>query len=384
MANNIFTGKTNAFVARQTATFAAAGFDASNTSIIYLVDNPLKSWKPGRTINSLTGFEVGKGYIIEALASADKSVYLIPPFTQSLAAPASFTAVPANTTTNNLTWASDGLGTGFVIEFSLDSGTTWGNLATKASSDTSHSHTGLAPTTTVQYRIKKTGNGSTVADSAYATATATTYMVFDNFQSGTIGQLPAGWAGSGAAVASSGVSGEKALSLFQNGALNQLFYNTKDTNAGNVQIEVKFLGQLQGGVNWGLIARSNNNSFTAAGGNYYYLNINVGSTVVTNGIMLRKRINTGTPVDLAPITGVLINAVLYKVILVLNGSQIGYKVQRLTDNYWLTSTNQWQPAEVFVVNITDTQITGAGFAGLFLFTSDAGTSYFDDFAISKI
>lgn len=67
-----------AVVAKATMTFAAAGITSGNTSIIYLVDNPLKSYVPGRLINGITGFEEQKGYYIIAKTDLDLSAVLVP------------------------------------------------------------------------------------------------------------------------------------------------------------------------------------------------------------------------------------------------------------------------------------------------------------------
>jgi hypothetical protein len=79
MANNIKGGAPNAVVATDTVDFITAGITITNTAIIYLVDNPLKSYIPGRSINGITGFETGKGYYMVAKLDVDLSAHLIPP-----------------------------------------------------------------------------------------------------------------------------------------------------------------------------------------------------------------------------------------------------------------------------------------------------------------
>lgn len=79
MANNLFADVPAAVVATQTISFASAGFDTTNTRIIYEVGSPLKSYVPGRAINAVTGFTLGNGYYIVPKLDMDKSAYLIPP-----------------------------------------------------------------------------------------------------------------------------------------------------------------------------------------------------------------------------------------------------------------------------------------------------------------
>lgn len=71
-------------VATKSADFVSLGFTTVNISIVYLVGNPTKSWKPGRTINGITGFESNKGYYIVPKTSRDLSANLVPSAAQSL------------------------------------------------------------------------------------------------------------------------------------------------------------------------------------------------------------------------------------------------------------------------------------------------------------
>lgn len=79
MANNLFADVPAACVAKQTIDFATAGFDSTNTRIIYEVGSPLKSFVPGRSINAVTGFTTDKGYYIVPKLDMDKTAYLAPP-----------------------------------------------------------------------------------------------------------------------------------------------------------------------------------------------------------------------------------------------------------------------------------------------------------------
>lgn len=75
MANNILTGL-NCKVAKVAATFSSMNFNSSNVSIIYEIEgNTIKSWRPNRPVNSVTGTTISdtKGYFIEALQDLDRS-----------------------------------------------------------------------------------------------------------------------------------------------------------------------------------------------------------------------------------------------------------------------------------------------------------------------
>jgi hypothetical protein len=175
MANNIKGGAPNAVVAKTTVSFATAGITALNTEIIYLVDDPLKSYVPGRTINGISGFEANKGYYLVAKLDMDLESLVVPPVAgvTQLATPGSFTATQASSTQINLSWAAVTNATAYVVDRATNSGFTTGvTLAIYSGSGTSYNNTGLTASTTYYYRVRATASG--YSDSAYATANATT------------------------------------------------------------------------------------------------------------------------------------------------------------------------------------------------------------------
>ena len=93
-------------------------------------------------------------------------------------APTGLTATASGTDTINLSWTApvDNGGrviTGYKIEVSIDSGTTWTDLvADTASTTTTYEHTGLAASTRRDYRvsaINSIGTGTTPSDVVDAT-----------------------------------------------------------------------------------------------------------------------------------------------------------------------------------------------------------------------
>ena len=96
-------------------------------------------------------------------------------------APTGLTATASGTDTINLSWTApvDNGGrviTGYKIEVSIDSGTTWTDLvADTASTTTTYEHTGLAASTRRDYRvsaINSIGTGTTPSDVVDATTGA--------------------------------------------------------------------------------------------------------------------------------------------------------------------------------------------------------------------
>jgi hypothetical protein len=79
MANNLFGNIPAACVSKSTIAFSSAGLDVTNINIIFEVGSPLKSWKPERTINAVTGFTADKGYYIVPKVDLDLTAILVPP-----------------------------------------------------------------------------------------------------------------------------------------------------------------------------------------------------------------------------------------------------------------------------------------------------------------
>lgn len=66
-------------VAKQNVSFVSAGVNETNIIIIFEVGAPLKSYRPGRLINGITGFIYDKGYYIIPKANLDFTSILAPP-----------------------------------------------------------------------------------------------------------------------------------------------------------------------------------------------------------------------------------------------------------------------------------------------------------------
>lgn len=79
METNLFGGRPNVYVAKTTATFESLGMTTSNVNIVFEIGATLKSWKPGRSINSIDSQTTGNGYYIVMIADMDLSNATIPP-----------------------------------------------------------------------------------------------------------------------------------------------------------------------------------------------------------------------------------------------------------------------------------------------------------------
>lgn len=75
---NLRAGIPAVVVSKETGDFSTYGITDKNTHIVYLVDNPLLSYVPGRAINGITGFEADKGYYVVPKMNRDLSDILVP------------------------------------------------------------------------------------------------------------------------------------------------------------------------------------------------------------------------------------------------------------------------------------------------------------------
>lgn len=77
-AKNLFALTPAVVIPAVNMSFAEAGWTAANVLVVYLVGDPLKSWMPGREINSITSLEAGKGYYMVPRIDMNISQVLTP------------------------------------------------------------------------------------------------------------------------------------------------------------------------------------------------------------------------------------------------------------------------------------------------------------------
>ncbi|MDB5322333.1 MAG: repeat-containing protein [Phycisphaerales bacterium] len=91
--------------------------------------------------------------------SGDAAASIVKTTRTLLPAPTSLTATAASTTQINLAWSNSDGETAYVIERSLNNGSTWAVLTTVAADVTSYSNTGLTAGATYAYRIRAANAG---------------------------------------------------------------------------------------------------------------------------------------------------------------------------------------------------------------------------------
>src|SRR5439155_23263307 len=69
-----------------------------------------------------------------------------------------------------------------------------------------------------------------------------------------------------------------------------------------------------------------------------------------------------------------------KATVLANGSNVRAQIFRLDKGQYLDNTGHWQAAPTWALNVTDSGVSGGGFAGVGRPGSYPGTVYFDDFS----
>lgn len=84
MPVNVTGGRQTVVHAKQTTSIVSTGINSTNTAIIYLIDDVVISYVPGRSINGFTQFTKDKGYLIKAFEDMDLSEYFFLLFRKDL------------------------------------------------------------------------------------------------------------------------------------------------------------------------------------------------------------------------------------------------------------------------------------------------------------
>lgn len=183
MANNIIANAPNAVVAKAEVSFVDAGLTADNTEIIYEIGAAIKSWKPGRPINGITGFETDKGYYLVAKQAMDLTAIVVPPVSggagSQLATPGNFNANTASSAQINLSWDAVGSATSYTLQrATLSDYSNATNIYTGAL--LFYNDNGLSASTTYFYRVRATASGFLASNYATDSAATSSGSSFDS------------------------------------------------------------------------------------------------------------------------------------------------------------------------------------------------------------
>ncbi len=97
--------------------------------------------------------------------------------------------------------------------------------------------------------------------------------------------------------------------------------------------------------------------------------------ILRNGTEWRLyKLVAGSGTVLGTVSVAVSSSVTYRLTLTMTGTAISGMIQRLSDNWFLNSSAAWQPSSTTFASATDSAITAAGKAGLWLNGADSGAS----------
>lgn len=213
----------------------------------------------------------------------------------------------------------------------------------------------------------------------------------ENFDGVTAPAVPSGWTFDASLVTTASflggvtpTSSPNTAAVIANAALTNFFgtFGTIDSVAGFVSVQANFncsAAFASTPAVFGLTARSSVNAVVQASSTFYWLKL----TVAAAGQFQLLSVTAGTPTTLATVNSAsLAAATWYQVLFTLNGTMLQASCQRLTDSLWLRADGSFG-TQTAAINLTDSSISGAGYAG---FSLEAKTisSYCDDWSFNSL
>ena len=155
-------------------------------------------------------------------------------------------------------------------------------------------------------------------------------------------------------------------------------WGTADTNGGDVSVQASFNASASTDqLIYALFARCNVSAAVLSTSTFYTWEMDLSNL---NSKLIKT--SSGVLSTLATVSSISLSALIwYTATLSLVGSQIAVSVQRSSDSKWLTSSGTWQTAAANVHSLTDSSITGSGYAGLAM-SARSDTAYSDDWSLS--
>jgi hypothetical protein len=225
---------------------------------------------------------------------------------------------------------------------------------------------------------------------------------YENWDGVTAPAIPSGWTMSSTNLATSSTpsgvtptSSPNVLALASAATINTWFtgtYDTLDGNSGNVivQANIAWGATITSVSQWSLFCRCGDTTANYSSSTLYYGWVNdpsgppsIGSSGNQIGI---SKIVGGTATQLINLTGLTFTSgTWYTLFFTANGTQLSLAMQRISDGYWLNSAGSWIPSQATAVAISDSSVTGQGYAGLAAVqTTTADLLYSDDWYLYTI
>lgn len=216
----------------------------------------------------------------------------------------------------------------------------------------------------------------------------------ENWQSTTVGAVPAGWAGDTSLInvaATTINTSSHSLQSVNDAAVHLVYFSSGDTVGGDGTFVVNIKTALDGtGIFFFRITNSSPTAATITGyglqlwgdasGGLIFNRFILGSGSSGGGGVVASVSNTGTGVPIA-------DGIVYQATIVAKALVFTIQVQRLSDNQYLTSGGTWQSGAVNCISVTDSSgsgITGAGKFGFYEFVGTSAQANLGDISIAPL
>jgi hypothetical protein len=222
-------------------------------------------------------------------------------------------------------------------------------------------------------------NFSITAATSSTTGSSSSSSTSESFDGTAVGSMPSGWSqwsnngGTSFAVSRSLAEGS-ANGLASSGTSSQIARTWLNASqSANVQVSAAVFAD--GLIPAEVLARGSN--LATATPTYYALTVRRGLYVqliaVVNGVSTTLgQISSSTWLE----------AKWVDLTLSVNGSHLQAQVYRPDTGQYLNSSGQWQTAQAWAIDRTDTRISASGYVGLGREAAYAGNVYFDNFRVS--
>jgi hypothetical protein len=209
----------------------------------------------------------------------------------------------------------------------------------------------------------------------------------ENWDGVTAPAIPAGWTATSLATATvpwpvgvGPVSPPNMLGINAGGSTHYpASFNTNDGNGGNCVVTGYFTGQRSGGtLIYGVLARGSVYPVLMSS-TFYWAQLNI-----VGGTLVLWSVSAGTPTSLATVNagGNVAEKTMYQIQLTCQSTTISITVLRYTDSFTMNTGGAFVsgPPQI-AISVTDSSVSGVGYAGLTLQAS-LGKAYADDWSFS--
>ncbi len=213
-----------------------------------------------------------------------------------------------------------------------------------------------------------------------STSTGSSSSASESFDGSAVGTMPSGWSqwssnGGTSFAVSAGHAASGPNGVASSGASTQIA-RTWLTASQPANVQVSAAVYADGLIPAEVLARGSNLATSTP--TYYALSVRRGLYVQLLAVV------NGVSTTLGQVSSaVWFEAKWVNLTLSVNGSHLQAQLYRPDTGQYLTASGQWQTAQAWAIDVTNSRITAAGFVGMGRDAAYAGNVYFDNFSVTS-